>query len=160
MQCASPWKVPWAHGKRSLLSRSEGHSILVRPGDNEYDCAQGYSCPNPTVTIDPYVPEGNRYFIVGAGGPASFNWTATTNVSWLTLSPSSGYITPNAPETYVYASVDWSELENTTSVTAFINFNATAANQPMMSQQVYFMANYTSAPSNFTGTCCLGRAVR
>ena len=112
------------------------------------------------MTIDPYVPEGNRYFIVGAGGPASFNWTATTNVSWLTLSPSSGYITPNAPETYVYASVDWSELENTTSVTAFINFNATAANQPMMSQQVYFMANYTSAPSNFTGTCCLGRAVR
>ena len=136
------------------------HPILVRPGDNQYDCAQGYSCPNPTVTIDPYVPEGNRYFVVGAGGPASFNWTATTNVSWLTFSPSSGYITPNAPETYVYASVDWSQLENTTLVTAFINFNATAANQPMMSQQVYFMANYTSAPSNFTGSYCPERVVR
>lgn len=110
------------------------------------------------MTIDPYVPEGNRYFIVGAGGPASFNWKATTNVSWLTLSPSSGYITPNAPEQYVYASVDWAQLENTTSITAFINFNATAANQPTMSQQVYFTANYTSAPSNFTGSYSIERS--
>lgn len=138
----------------SEKGRTTLHRLIPRrPGDNQYDCAQGYGCPNPTVTIDPYVPAGNRYFVVGAGGPVPFNFTATTNVSWLTLSPSSGYVSPSALEQYVYASVDWSQLEDTTSANAFVNFNATAANQPMMSQQVYFTANYTSAPSDFTGRC-------
>ncbi|KAH9837735.1 uncharacterized protein C8Q71DRAFT_898158 [Rhodofomes roseus] len=142
-----PYKQALAGPMRLAVEGSQG----AWPGDNQYNCAQGYGCPNPTVTIDPYVPEGNRYFVVGAGGPAPFNWTATTNVSWLALSPSSGYVSPSASEQFVYATVDWSQLEDTPSVTAFIDFNATAANQPMMSQQVYFVANYTAAPSNFTG---------
>lgn len=119
------------------------------PGDNMYQCAQGYSCPNPTLSIDPYVPAGNRYFDIGAGGPVPFTFTATSNASWLTLSPSEAYISPETPETRVYATVDWSQLSATE--IALITFNATIPGQPEMSFTATLNANYSQAPSSYTG---------
>ncbi|KAH9922243.1 glycoside hydrolase family 115 protein [Fomitopsis serialis] len=125
-----PYKQALAGVMRLAIEGSQGGW----PGDNQYDCAQGYGCPNPTVTIDPALQLHGDYQRVMVDPVA---------VIWLRLT--------ECTEQYVYASVDWSQLEDTTSANAFVNFNATAANQPMMSQQVYFTANYTSAPSDFTG---------
>jgi len=119
------------------------------PGDNIYQCAQGYSCPNPTLYIDPYVPAGNRYFDIGAGGPVPFTFTATSNESWLTLSPSEASISPDTPEQRVFATVDWNQLADTG--IALITFNATIPNQPVMTFTATFIANYTEAPSNYSG---------
>ncbi|KZT00286.1 glycoside hydrolase family 115 protein [Laetiporus sulphureus 93-53] len=119
------------------------------PGDNQYQCAQGYSCPNPSLSIDPYLPAGNRYFDLGVGGPVSFNFTATSNVSWLTLSPTEGYISPDAPEQRVFATVDWSQLSSTEA--ALITFEAYPQGQSAMSLTATLTANYTEVPSDFTG---------
>ncbi|KZT02664.1 glycoside hydrolase family 115 protein [Laetiporus sulphureus 93-53] len=98
------------------------------PGDNQYQCAQGYSCPKPSLSIDPYLPSGNRYFDIGAGGPVPFNFTATSNVTWVTMSPAAGYISPDAPEQRIFAT-----------------------GQPSMSLTATLTANYTQVPNNFTG---------
>ncbi|KZT03278.1 glycoside hydrolase family 115 protein [Laetiporus sulphureus 93-53] len=119
------------------------------PGDNQYQCAQGYSCPNPSLSIDPYLPSGNRYFDIGAGGPVPFNFTATSNVTWVTMSPVAGYISPDAPEQRVFATVDWSQLSSTE--IALITFEAYPQGQPSMSLTATLTANYTQVPNNFTG---------
>ncbi|KAI0791027.1 hypothetical protein C8Q75DRAFT_890923 [Abortiporus biennis] len=119
------------------------------PGDNPNQCAAGYNCPSPTLNIDPFVPTGNRYVDVGAGGPNPFTFTAVSNASWLTLSPAKGSISPSSPEQRVFASVDWSKLSG--SATASITFTAVAANQPNSAQTVIFNAQHTSVPSGFKG---------
>lgn len=108
-----------------------------------------YSCPPPTLTLDPYVPFGNRYIDVGAGGPSPFTFTATTNVSWLKLSPSSGSISPSNPEIRMFASVDWDQV--TGAELGQITFNAVIPGQPDMSTPAYFLANKTVVPTGFTG---------
>ncbi|KAI8990382.1 hypothetical protein BD414DRAFT_483452 [Trametes punicea] len=119
------------------------------PGDNMNDCAQGYSCPNPTMTIDPYVPFGNRYVDVGAGGPTPFTFTVTSNVSWVKTSPSKGSISPSAPEQRVFLSVDWSQVTGVE--TATVTFTASPQGQPQMSLPITFVANHTVVPSGFKG---------
>ncbi|OBZ74369.1 hypothetical protein A0H81_05491 [Grifola frondosa] len=119
------------------------------PGDNMYDCEQGYSCPNPSVSIDPFVPAGNRFFDVGAGGPTPFTFTATSNASWLKLSPAKGSISPSSPEQRVFASVDWSQVTGVES--AILTFAANVQDQPPMSQVINFVANHTVVPSGFKG---------
>ncbi|KZT21286.1 glycoside hydrolase family 115 protein [Neolentinus lepideus HHB14362 ss-1] len=126
----------------------------VWPGDNQYNCALGYSCPNPTVTLDPYIPVGNRYVDVGAGGPAPFTWTATSNVSWLHVSQSSGSIDPTDLETRVYVTTDWSQFSEVGY--GQITFNATTTEPPtpgqtLLSVPVYFVANNTSPAAGFSG---------
>ncbi|EGO20146.1 glycoside hydrolase family 115 protein [Serpula lacrymans var. lacrymans S7.9] len=132
-------------------------SLGAWPGDNMNDCAQGYSCPNPTMTLDPYVPFQNRYVDVGSGGPVPFTFTVTSNASWLDLSPSSGSISPENPEQRVYISVnDWSQV--TGAETAMINFNASAYTEyeivedtELLNVPITFIANHTVPPSNFSG---------
>ncbi|OCH92535.1 hypothetical protein OBBRIDRAFT_726547 [Obba rivulosa] len=119
------------------------------PGDDMFDCAQQYSCPNPTMFLDAFVPAGNRYIDVGAGGPTPFTFTATSNASWLSLSPTGGSISPSSPEQRVFVSVDWSQV--TDAEYALISFNATVQDQPPMSLTVTFVANHTVVPSGFTG---------
>ena len=101
------------------------------------------------MTLDSFVPFGNRYIDVGAGGPAPFTWTATSNVSWLQISPSQGSISPSNPEQRVFLSVDWSEVDD--AQYALVNFNAVASGQPNLVEPVYFVANHTTVPSGFTG---------
>ncbi|KAH7905930.1 hypothetical protein BJ138DRAFT_1183402 [Hygrophoropsis aurantiaca] len=135
------------------------------PGDNMNDCAQGYSCPNPTMTLDPYVPFQNRYIDVGAGGPIPFDFTVTSNASWFSIattqgstSPSvSGSISLGAPEQRVFLSVsDWSQVEGVQTVV--VNFNATTSNynltkvgEEVLSVPVTFVVNHTVPAEGFSG---------
>ena len=123
---------------------------MHRPGDNPYQCGQGYNCPPPTLTLDPYTPFGNRFVDVGAGGPAPFTFTVSTNATWLKSSITKGSINPNNPEQRVFFSVpDWSKVSGTQ--TAVITFTATASGQPKLVTTVMFYATHTSVASGFKG---------
>ncbi|TFK36601.1 hypothetical protein BDQ12DRAFT_667737 [Crucibulum laeve] len=121
------------------------------PGDNPNQCAQGYSCPPPSISMDSFSSPSNRYIDVGAGGPIPFTFTATSNASWLTLSPSKGSISPSSPEQRVFASIaDWSKL-SAGSNSAIITFKATATGQPDLSVTVMFNAQKNTVSSGFKG---------
>jgi hypothetical protein len=85
------------------------NSLGAWPGDNQHNCAQGYSCPDPTLLpMDPY-GAASRWVDVSSGGPQEVEWTATTNVSWLKIEPSSGKLAPDgSTDTRVYLTPDWS----------------------------------------------------
>ncbi|KAJ3551132.1 hypothetical protein NM688_g4903 [Phlebia brevispora] len=125
-------------------------TLAAWPGDNPNQCSQGYNCPPFTMTFDSFVPFGNRYIDVGAGGPAPFTFTASSNVSWLQLSPAKGSISPSQPEQRVFVSVDWSQLPEGVAF-ATITFDATATGQPLLSVPVSFVANKTVVPDDFHG---------
>ncbi|RDB17758.1 hypothetical protein Hypma_001072 [Hypsizygus marmoreus] len=121
------------------------------PGDNSNQCAQGYNCPPPSISLDPFSPFGNRYIDVGAGGPVPFTFKATSNESWVSLSPAQGSISPKSPEQRVFVTVkDWSRLTAGTH-TATVTFTATAAKQPPLAVQVVFTATKTTLPGSFRG---------
>ena len=129
------------------------------PGDNMNDCAAQYSCGPPTLTLDPFVPLGNRFVDIGAGGPTPFNFTVTSNVSWLNISPASGSVSPSNPEVRVFLSVDWDKVDGVEY--ANVNFVPTVGfspktGQPNTAQNAFFVANKTVVPSGFTGTCFWG----
>ncbi|KAI0772419.1 hypothetical protein BD413DRAFT_545266 [Trametes elegans] len=119
------------------------------PGDNKNNCAQGYGCPNPSLALDPFVPAGNRFVDVSAGGPTPFTFTVASNVSWLDIAPAKGSISPSAPEKRVFISVNWDKV--TGAETALLTFNATADDQPPLSVAVTFTANHTVLPPDFKG---------
>ncbi|KAJ7092468.1 hypothetical protein B0H15DRAFT_175137 [Mycena belliarum] len=126
-------------------------SLAAWPGDNQFQCAQMFSCPPPTIFIDEFDPIPDRFIDVGAGGPASFTFSTTINASWLTVSPSHGFVSPQHPEQRVFATVDWSMLDEGLSE-GVVNFTAVSGNPPTtMFVPVTIMANKTSVPSNFTG---------
>ncbi|EJD06965.1 uncharacterized protein FOMMEDRAFT_102997 [Fomitiporia mediterranea MF3/22] len=117
------------------------------PGPNLLSCSMSDTCPTAVISLDPYVPLNSRYIDVGAGGPSPFTFTATSNVSWLTLTPAEGSVSPSNPEVRVEATVDWSQVDG--SQAAQINFNASANGQMPMSVPVFFVANRTVAPQGF-----------
>ena len=130
-------------------------NVINRPGDNQNNCADGYSCAPPTLTFDPYVPFQSRFIDVASGGPSPFDFTATSNVSWLTISPSQGSISNSTPEVRVFLTVDWSQV-NGSSDLAQITFNASSSanisgGQTTMSTPAYLLVNKTAPPDNFTG---------
>ncbi|KAJ3557630.1 hypothetical protein NM688_g1372 [Phlebia brevispora] len=124
-------------------------TLAAWPGDNQYQCDQGYSCPPPSMSLDAFVPTGNRYVDVGAGGPAPFTFNVTANVSWVILSPTEGSISPSNPEQRVFISVDWPNVSGVQNATIF--FTANAQGQPAEVQNLTFTANHTTVPSGFKG---------
>jgi len=81
------------------------------PGDNPYQCDQGYNCPPPTITLDNYSPIKDRYIDVGAGGPKSYTFTVAAAAPWVSLSATRGSVSPSSPETRVLAGVkDWNSV--------------------------------------------------
>jgi hypothetical protein len=122
-----------------------------RPGDNPNQCAQGYSCPPPTLAFDPYLPTGNRYFEVGAGGSAEFSFVVATNASWLKFDTTKASISPSHPEQRIYASVDWSKITGTGTQVTTIQIIATVPGQPDQSFTFYADATKTTAPADFRG---------
>lgn len=124
---------------------------MYRPGDNSNQCAQGYNCPPPTLTFDPYLPFGNRYIDIGAGGPNTFKYALKSNVTWLKLSSTSGTITKNSADERIFVSVDWSKVTGVEAATIQITANATG--QTSTSQSVSVVANHTTVPSDFHGMC-------
>lgn len=101
------------------------------------------------MTIDPFVPTGNRFIDVGAGGPTPFTFTVTSNASWVNISPSKGSISPSNPEQRVFLSVDWSKVSGVQ--TAALTFTATPQNQSRLSVSATLTANHTVVPSDFKG---------
>lgn len=123
---------------------------MLRPGDNPNQCAQGYSCPPPALSVDTFAPIQSPYVDVGAGGPSPFTFTVTSNVTWLKISPASGSISPQNPEERVAIGVsDWAEVNG--AQTALLTFNAVAAGQPNLSVTATFTANHTTVPDDFKG---------
>ncbi|KAJ7206913.1 hypothetical protein GGX14DRAFT_456996 [Mycena pura] len=128
-------------------------SLASWPGDNMFQCAQMFNCPPPTLFLDQFDPIPNRFIDVGAGGPAPFTFTAASNVSWLTVSPAHGSISPSNTEVRVFASVDWDRLPPGLS---FANVTFTAHGVPASppvttSYPAFFVANKTSVPAGFKG---------
>ncbi|EJT96994.1 hypothetical protein DACRYDRAFT_59782 [Dacryopinax primogenitus] len=135
-------------------------SLGAWPGDDQYDCSQMYSCPTSSMLpFDTYGPV-TRWVDISAGGPAMFNWTASSNVTWLSISQTSGTIVPVSgtnTTTRIWLSVDWSQV-NASVGYAQINFQSSSAsqylhNEAMANQLVpfYVQAYHTAAPSNFSG---------
>lgn len=124
-----------------------------------FDCGAGYNCPAPTLTLDSYVPFGNRFVDVGAAGPNPFTFTVSSNASWVKLSPTKGSISSSNTEQRVFISVtDWSAVG--AGAIATVTFNATATGnqkaltavaQDTLSVPVSLVANRTQAPSGFSG---------
>ncbi|KAJ7699298.1 hypothetical protein B0H17DRAFT_1006233 [Mycena rosella] len=126
-------------------------SLAAWPGDNQFQCAQMFSCPPPTLFIDQFNPIPNIFIDVGAGGPAPFTFSTAVNATWLTLSPSHGSISPTNTEQRVFASVDWSQLDEGLSEAA-INFTAVSGNPPTtLLVPAFIVANKTTVPSSFKG---------
>ncbi|KAF4611503.1 hypothetical protein D9613_003870 [Agrocybe pediades] len=121
------------------------------PGDNPNQCAQGYGCPPPTVTLDNFSPIADRFIDVGAGGPTPFTFTVKSNSAWVKLSATQGSISPSNPEQRIFVSVpDWSKLK-AGSNSAQITFTATAEGQPSLSVPVTFAATKNTPASGFKG---------
>lgn len=121
------------------------------PGDNPNDCAQQFSCPNPTLlAFDPFMPFGNRYIDIAAGGPNSFNWNISADQQWVKFSQSSGSITASQPEKRILVSVDWNNVQGSSQI-ANIQVQATSAGQAPMGQTIGVVANKTGVPSGFHG---------
>ncbi len=141
------WYVP------TTLRHLPTLTILLkqRPGDNPFQCAQGFNCPPPSVSLDNFSPITDRYFDIGAGGPTPFTFTATSNTSWLKLSVAKGNISPKAPEQRVFVSIpDWSKLKDGSN-SAQVTFKATAAGQADLSLTVTVFAQKNSVLGGFKG---------
>ncbi|KAK7045404.1 hypothetical protein VNI00_007657 [Paramarasmius palmivorus] len=120
------------------------------PGDNPHQCDKGYDCGPPTVTLDSFDPIQDKYFDIGAGGPTAFDFTVTSNVSWLQFSDSGGSISPESPEKRIFVSVsDWDALAAGTN-TAVLNFVAQPGNATV-SANVIAKNTRSQLPSSFKG---------
>jgi hypothetical protein len=134
------------------------NSMGAWPGDNMFDCANGYNCGPDTLTLDSFNPFGNTFVDVGSAGPNSFDFVVASNVSWVKFSQTKGSISPDNTETRVFISVDdWSAVGDGL---ATITINATATSNvkaltniafATSSVQVYLVANHTTVPSDFHG---------
>ncbi|KAJ7488053.1 hypothetical protein FB451DRAFT_1126447 [Mycena latifolia] len=134
-------------------------SLAAWPGDNQFQCANGFNCPPPTIFIDQFDPIPNRFIDVGAGGPTPFTFTATSNASWLTVSPAHGSISPANTEQRVFASVDWSQLGEGLN-DATITFTAVSGTPPTsLVVPAFIVVNKTSVPAGFKGFVEGGGAV-
>jgi len=120
------------------------------PGDDQNNCAQGYSCPAPTMlTLDPFNPVQSRWLDISAGGPNAFTFSAQSNASWLKITPSKGTISTSNKDQRLELSVDWNSMSGVG--IASVSLSATAKGQPVESQQIFFVANKTVTPQGFKG---------
>lgn len=70
----------------SNLRVSVDGSMGAWPGDNQYNCKDGYNCPDPNLRVlGKYDGDQSRRVSVGAGDSNPFSFSATTNVTWLSV---------------------------------------------------------------------------
>ncbi|KAH8077106.1 hypothetical protein BXZ70DRAFT_708274 [Cristinia sonorae] len=156
------WQQPMANTKpmtTRVQSKKQALAGVMRvspegfaaswPGDMLNQCALGYNCGPPTLTLDPFTPAGNRFVDIGAAGPNPFTFTVTTNASWLKPSVTKGSISTKNTEDRIFFTPDWSKVSG--AQTAQITFTATSSSQPTLVQSVLFVANKTVVPGNFKG---------
>lgn len=84
----------------------EGSHAAV-PGDDQF-----HSLSSSTLTLPPMEPYGpiTRYFDVFWRGTESCEWSVSPEAKWIKLSPSSGTVGPESPDTRVYVSIDWEAI--------------------------------------------------
>jgi len=122
------------------------------PGDNVNNCKNGYNCPDWTLSLNNFDVFRNRYIDVGAGGPASFDFTVSSNASWVKLSEVKGKLSKGNPEKRIWVSVgDWGKLSNGPNA-AVLTFRATAKGFQPLNVNVNFVATKRTVPSGFKGT--------
>lgn len=62
-------------------------SMGAWPGDNQYNCVDGYNCPDPSLKLlGRYDGDQKRRVWVSAGDSKKFAFSATSNISWLRVS--------------------------------------------------------------------------
>lgn len=119
------------------------------PGDNEFNCAIGYGCSDPIMMpMDPY--GRSRWFEVGSGGPKDITFTATSNESWLTVSPPDGWIKGDgSTDTRCWINVDWDSMPaDLVSGTGSISVNGSDGSMVMITVPVN---NTQRPPEDFHG---------
>lgn len=145
----------WPGGTLPTHLGPRDFELMCYCADNPNQCTLGYNCPPPTLfPLDPYIPVKTRYIDVSAGGPNTFKFTATTNASWLIISPASGTVTTKTKDVRVELSADWSKVPSGSSETALVTLTSsdpTKKQQPI-SQGIYISANNVAAPSTFKGS--------
>ncbi|GAC94323.1 hypothetical protein PHSY_001894 [Pseudozyma hubeiensis SY62] len=68
----------------SNLRVSVDGSMGAWPGDNQYNCADGYNCPDPSLKmLSRYEGNQRRRVWVSSADAGEFAFSATTNASWL-----------------------------------------------------------------------------
>lgn len=80
------------------------------PGDNQFNCPDGYDCPDPTVP--PMDRHGQRRWVdVSSGGPTDVDWWVI-KPDWLRLSKDHGSLKGDGTaDERVYIDIDWDALE-------------------------------------------------
>jgi hypothetical protein len=119
----SPWDLTYPNGLTSLRITVE-NSKGAWPGDNRFNCVQGYNCGDPVLPrMDPYGQ--SRWVMVASGGPSGVNWSATANVSWVRVDPAEGWVEGDgSTDTTCNITIDWSAVPDDFDGAASISFNA------------------------------------
>ncbi|KAJ1554949.1 hypothetical protein HK096_011311 [Nowakowskiella sp. JEL0078] len=95
------------------------------PGDNKFQCSQGYNCPPPTLQTFETFGVKSRWIDVFNRGPKSIPFKATPSHNWIKISPSQGTFKDNSQETRLTITIDWNSVPaNTTSGTILISSTA------------------------------------
>ncbi|KAF8320417.1 hypothetical protein DL93DRAFT_2164034 [Clavulina sp. PMI_390] len=123
------------------------------PGDNQNNCAQGYNCPDPVMDpLDPYMPTPSRYVDLSLAGPAGVTWKATTNATWLTITPSSGSLSTSHNEQRVVLTANWAKVGSEESLAQIVFTPTNAKNVSWLGpMNVYLPAIPRSVPAGFHG---------
>ncbi|KAJ9092587.1 hypothetical protein QFC19_008695 [Naganishia cerealis] len=81
----------------------------ANPGDNVNNCPDGYNCPPLALpSLSRYSAQPSRWIDVSSGSWVDFAYNATANVSWITLTPSNGWVAANgSADCRVEVSVNW-----------------------------------------------------
>lgn len=122
----------------------EGSNATV-PGDDIWHSNGGNSLDLPQLT--PFTPP--RWLEIFSVGTETFSWNITTE-PFITLSQSSGRITPTSNDTRVYVSVDWSLVPDNYGKKVALNVSSsndygTSGGRPTIN----VLVNKTSIPSSF-----------
>lgn len=90
------------------------------PGDNGNNCALGYNCPAPTLSGLSRYSTRPQWVDVSSGGWIDFEYTATANVSWISLSSQEGMIAGDgSSDARVHVSIDWTQVPANASDTVY-----------------------------------------
>ncbi|KAJ3120421.1 hypothetical protein HK098_004595 [Nowakowskiella sp. JEL0407] len=118
------------------------------PGDNRFQCSQGYNCPPPTLPKLERYGVQTKWIDVFNRGTSDITFTATPSASWLKVSPASGTLMKGKQEQRLTVSVSWAEIPaGTTSGTIVVNSTAALTTAVTITVPI----NNQAAPSGFTG---------
>lgn len=123
----------------------------ANPGDNQYNCPDGYNCPPLTLpSLSRYSAQPSRWVDVSSGSWVDFAYNVTANVSWISLTPSNGWVAANgSADCRVEVSVNWDAVPaNATSsmLYAGITFTPTPTEFSNSSTTVLIAVDPSTAP--------------